>query len=329
MRKVVVTGAAGFIGSFLSERLLKEGYRVVGLDNYFRGDRGNVDQISRAYPRAFDFFEADITREIPPEIFRGASAVFHYAAINGTRHFYERPLDVLRVNVQGTVNVLDAAVRSGSVEKICFASSSEVYGEPSVIPTPESEPCVIPDVGNPRHSYSLSKMMGESYLLWFAKKYGISYLIFRIFNTYGPRMDSSSYGQVIPEFVRKLFFDREFTIIGDGSQRRSFCYVSDNVEFALRAFEKVDDETLNVGDSREVSVLELAELMHGIIGRAFSYKCLEGRRGDIKRRSPDVSKIKSLTGFAPQVSLEDGLRMTLECYAEKWNLPKMVEEVAK
>ena len=318
--RVVVTGSCGFLGSFLSERLLKEGYQVVGLDNFFRGEKRNLE-ILREYGSQFEFFEVDLTKEneIPPETFRGASAVFHYAAINGTHHFYERPLEVLRVNAQGTLNILEAAIRSSSVEKIVLASSCEVYGEPATIPTPEDAPCVVPDLSNPRYSYSVSKMIGESYLLGFAKKYGIDYLIFRIFITYGPRMDSSSYGQVIPEFIRKLFFEKEFTMIGDGSQRRSFCYVDDHVELVFRAFQKLKNETLNVGNNKELSILELAAMLHKLINRPFNYSSSEERLGDIKRRSPDITKIVSKTGYLPQVSLEDGLAKTLEWFAEKWH----------
>jgi nucleoside-diphosphate-sugar epimerase len=323
--KVVVTGAAGFIGSFLSERLLQEGYSVIGLDNLFRGKEENIHSLKNRYPQRFNFVRADIARkeEISKGVFEDATAVFHYAAINGTQHFYERPLDVLHVNLNGTLNVIEAATDSRSIEKIVFASSSEVYGEPRLIPTKETEPCVIPDMNNPRHSYSLSKMAGENYLLWAAKQRGIHYLILRIFNTYGPRMDTSSYGQVIPEFIRKLYFDPEFTIIGDGRQLRSFCYVQDNIELTLRAFAKVEDEILNVGNSDEITMLELAALMHTLAEKPFRYRLVQGRAGDILRRSPDISKILSLTGYQPRVPLQEGLRKTVQWYLEKWDSVKV------
>ncbi len=323
-RKVVVTGCAGFIGSFLTERMLQDGYRVIGLDNLFRGKKENVLLLKKKFPKKFEFVKIDIRRkeDLSREIFRDADAVFHYAAINGTQHFYERPLEVLQVNLNGTINVIDTALNSKSVEKIVFASSSEVYGEPRWIPTNEEEPCVIPDMNNPRHSYSLSKMAGENYLLWAAQQRGIHYLILRIFNTYGPRMDTTTYGQVIPEFIRKLYLDPEFTIIGDGRQVRSFCYIDDNIELTLRAFNKVENEILNVGNARETTMLELAELMHSISGKPFKYRLLEGRVGDIVRRSPNISKIVSLTGYGPRISLEAGLRKTIQWYLEKWGLTK-------
>lgn len=319
--KVVVTGAAGFLGSFLAERLLQDGYHVTGLDNLFRGKEENIHFLKKTYPERFDFVRADITRKdgIPKSIFVDASAVFHYAAVNGTQHFYERPWEVLQVNLNGTINIIEAVIDSKSVEKIVFASSSEVYGEPRSIPTKETDPCVISDMNNPRHSYSLSKMTGENYLLWAAKERGISYLILRIFNTYGPRMDTSTYGQVIPEFIRKLYFDPEFTIIGDGKQLRSFCYVEDNIELTLRAFAKADDEILNVGDKNEITMLELAALLHTLAEKPFKYRLLQGREGDIIRRSPDISKIVSLTGYRPKVTLEEGLRRTIQWHVEKWD----------
>ena len=225
--KVLITGAAGFIGSFLAERLLQEDYYVIGIDNLFRGKKENIEHLLRN-PR-FEFHIVDITQELSKKLFRDVCAVFHYAAINGTQYFYERPLDVLKVNVEGTINILRASINVGTVDKIIFASSSEIYGDPLYYPTDEKHPILLPSVDNPRHSYAVSKAIGEYYTLWYCKNYSIKYLILRIFNTYGPRMDTSTYGQVIPEFIRKVFFDPEFTIIGPGTQTRSFCYIDDNL----------------------------------------------------------------------------------------------------
>lgn len=304
---MLVTGAAGFLGSFLVERLLKEGYNVVGIDNMFRGKKRNIAHLFD--DKKFKFLQADVTREIPARVFENVEAVFHYAAINGTLNFYERPLDVLRVNVEGTINVLR---QSDKVKKFVFASSSEVYGDPLYFPTDEGHPILLPQVDNPRHSYAASKAIGEYYVNWFSKKRGMNYLIFRIFNTYGPRMDTSTYGQVIPEFVRKILFEKEFTIIGAGTQTRSFCYIDDNIEMSMRAFHQLDDSTLNIGDDHEVSIIELAELMHKIVGKDFEYKLLSPRLGDPMRRVPDISKVVKQTGYKPQINLMAGLKKTID-----------------
>jgi len=259
----------------------------------------------------------DIRLPLPKESLRDVDYVLHYAAVNGTQYFYEKPELVLDVNVTGTINVIKASIDS-NVKKIVFASSSEVYGSPLVYPTPETHPIILPDVNNPRHSYAASKVIGEFYIRWMCEKYGVKYLILRIFNAYGPRMDTSKYGQVIPEFIRKLFYDREFTIIGPGTQTRSFCYITDNVELTFRAMLKVDNEILNVGNDKEVTILELAKIMHEIVGRKFEPKILPPRPGDPMRRVPDIRKIVSLTGYRPMVSLREGLRNTIKWYAERW-----------
>lgn len=315
--KALVTGAAGFIGSFLVERLLREGYEVAGVDDLSRGSLRNLEQIQASEQSRFHFYRADAAGQLPKDAMDGASVIFHYAAINGTQHFYDRPLDVLRVNFEALANVTDAALRSSTVERVVFSSSSEVYGEPSVVPTDEDEPCVVPDTSNPRNSYALSKMAGENYLLSAARKHGLGYLIFRIFNTYGPRMDSSGYGQVIPEFIRKALLDREFTVIGDGSQTRSFCFIEDHIELTWRAYRSARDGVLNLGNAQETSVGELARRILRLAGRSTDYRCLPAREGDIRRRVPDTRRIEAATGFRTKVPLAVGLERTFSWYAER------------
>ncbi|MGC8567557.1 MAG: NAD-dependent epimerase/dehydratase family protein, partial [Caldisphaera sp.] len=222
MGKVLVTGVAGFLGSFLAEKLIEEDYYVIGIDNLFRGNIRNIQHLIDS--KKLEFYNLDIRNPLPKHIFTDVEAVFHYAAINGTQHFYEKPKEVLEVNAEGTINVLKSSIEN-NVEKFVLASSSEVYGNPSTVPIDEDFPLIISSVNNPRHSYEAGKIIGEFYVRWFSEKYGMKYLILRLFNAYGPRMDSSEYGQVIPEFIRKIFVEPEFTIIGPGTQTRSFCYV--------------------------------------------------------------------------------------------------------
>lgn len=314
--RILVTGAAGFVGSHLAERLIKDEHHVIGIDNLFRGDIKNIKHLLNN-PN-FEFRKADILGELQKEFFRNVEIVYHYAAINGTKHFYDRPLETLRTNVEGTTNVLKMSADCGA-NKFIFASSSEVYGEPLKFPTPESHPILIPNVKNPRHSYAASKAIGESYVCWYAKRYEFDYLILRIFNTYGPRMDTSEYGQVIPEFIRKLS-EPEFTIIGDGKQTRSFCYIDDTIEMTIRAAEKMKNDVLNIGNDEEIEILELARLLHELGGREFRYNLLPPRAGDPRRRVPEITKAKKLLGYEPKIGIKTGLDLTLEWYKKEKGL---------
>lgn len=317
MTKILITGVAGFLGSFLTERLLKEDYYVIGIDNLFRGKLSNIAGCVRN--NHFEFYIHDIKKPLKMDWFRDVDVVFHYAAVNGTRHFYDHPLEVLETNVKGTINLLEASAKY-EVEKFVFASSSEVYGEPERLPITEDNPLIIPQIDNPRHSYAASKMIGEMYVKWLSNERGLRYLIFRIFNTYGPRMDSSEYGQVIPEFIRKALLEPEFTIISPGTQTRSFCYVDDHVEMVLRAFEKISNQILNVGNDEEITVLDLARMIHEILGKKFEYKLLPPRKGDPMRRVPSIEKLVSLIGYRPKIPLRVGLEKTIEWYKKLWGL---------
>lgn len=311
MSKVLITGAAGFIGSHLADRLVKDGHHVVGVDNLFRGKMKNVERLNKN-PN-FEFHRVDITSgRFLKKILRDVEVVYHYAAINGTKHFYERPLEVLKTNVEGTINVLKMSAECG-VNKFIFASSSEVYSDPLKFPTSESHPLLIPDVDNPRYSYNASKATGEVYTRWYAKEHNFEYLILRIFNTYGPRMDTSGYGQVVPEFIRKLS-EPQFTIIGDGKQTRSFCYIDDLIEMTVRAAKKVKNDILNIGNDEEIEILKLARILHELAGKKFRYKLLPPRAGDPRRRVPDITKAKKLLRYAPETDIRTGLERTLEWY---------------
>jgi len=316
-KTVLITGAAGFLGSHLAEYLTLSGYFVIGIDNFFRG---------KYVPENTTFFNLDLTdsdniRKIK-EIIReyNVKIIIHYAAINGTKYFYDIPLKVLDDNVLITRNILKAC-EGEDINKIVYASSSEVYGEPKIIPTPETHPTQL-EVYNERDSYAASKAIGEFYVKLFSEKHNISYLILRIFNTYGPRMDTSEYGQVIPEFIRKVFFEKEFTIYGDGNQTRSFTFVEDHVRLAKKLMETVDNEIINIGSQEEIKIIDLARKIHEIVGREFKPIFLPARKGDRIRRCPDISKLKNLINDEPKISLEEGLMRTIEWYKKVWKLEK-------
>jgi len=312
--KALVTGAAGFLGSFLSEELLDNGYEVVGVDNFFRGKEEYLPE-----HKNFKFKKIDLARhsdEINELIkHEQPDIVFHYAAINGTKYFYDIPFQVINDNILMTQNVLNACKHS-TVEKIVYASSSETYGEPLQVPTPETHPILL-NIHTNRDSYASSKAICEFYTKLFAKEFKIKFLILRIFNTYGPHMDTSEYGQVIPEFINKMFKSKQFTIIGDGKHTRSFCYVSDHTRLARKLAETVSNEIVNLGNDEETKIFDLAKMMHDLENKKFNPKYLPGREYDHKRRQPDVTKLKKLINDNPKISLEEGLQKTIDAFKQK------------
>jgi len=313
--KVLVTGAAGFLGSFLSEELLENKYDVVGVDNFFRGKKEYLPKHEN-----FIFYKIDLVKELSKfsEVVKKEKPemVFHYAAINGTKYFYDIPYQVTNDNVTMTQNVLKGCQNS-SIKKIIYASSSEVYGEPMEIPIPETHPILL-NIHTDRDSYACSKAISDFYVKLFAKEIGIDFIILRIFNTYGPHMDTSEYGQVIPEFINKMFNDKQFTIIGNGDHTRSFCYVTDHTRIVRNLAEKVSNKIVNIGINVETSINDLARLIHELEAKDFNPKYLPAREYDHKRRCPDISKLKSLINDYPRVSLKEGLKKTIEAYKKSW-----------
>ena len=233
--RVLVTGAAGFIGSHLCDKLLSDGHEVVGMDNFFRGKRENLPS-----SKNFRFYNIDLSQKsnLIRDIFNEEKpeVVFHYAAINGTKYFYDMPYDVLNQNIKITQNVLNAC-KNLHVRKIVYASSSEIYGNNPPTPTPEGHDILL-NIGTDRDSYASSKALGDFYVKQFCKANDKSYLILRIFNTYGPRMDTSEYGQVIPEFIRKAKVEKEgaWIVEADGAWMPSCAtFQQQQVPFTLPA----------------------------------------------------------------------------------------------
>ena len=298
-----VTGAAGFLGSHLCDELLEKGYRVIGVDNFFRGKEENLPKHSN-----FTFFKVDLTKKncIKELIYTfNPDILFHYAAINGTEYFYDIPTKVFNDNIEITKNVL-MDIKGSSVKKVVYTSTSEVYGDNPPLPTPESHMIQL-NIFTDRDSYASSKAIGEFYVKYYCKEYDIDYLILRPFNTYGLRMDNTKYGQVVPEFFRKLK-EEEFTIIGDGSQTRSFCYVDDHKRLSVMLSEVVSNDVVNIGNDEQVTILELAENIHNLNNIDFNPVFLPPRDYDTQRRQPDISKIKACFSDYNFVSLCKGLR---------------------
>ncbi len=314
MKNVIVTGAAGFIGSYLCEALIKRNYKVLGIDNFFRGSKNNLEILKGS--ENFTFLEIDMCekRNDLKKVFNQFSPdfIFHYAAINGTKYFYDIPYEVFRNNIVSTQNLLYAS-QDTSVEKIIYASSSEVYGHNPKVPTSENEKTIL-NVETLRDSYASSKAFGEFLITLFARENKIDYLIYRIFNTYGPRMDISEYGQVVPEFIRKVKTEDKFTIIGNGEHTRSFCFVNDHAELAVGLCEITKNQILNIGNDDEITIDFLAKTIHALVGRKFSPEYLEGRDADTIRRCPNIDLIRHYIRDHQFTDLESGLKKTIHWY---------------
>ena len=307
--KILVTGAAGFLGSHLCDSLLDQNHDVIGVDNFFRGKRKNLPIHNN-----FKFYECDlkdlntlkrIVLLFKPEI------VIHYAAINGTRYFYDIPYKVCNDNILITQNLLSVC---NKVKKIVYASSSEIYGPSPVVPTNELEPMILHPNAD-RDSYASSKGIGEFLIKLWAKENNKKFLIIRPFNTYGPRMATNGYGQVIPEFIERIQSDKEFYLYGNGNQTRSFCYVKDHANIVSKIIEKVDNEILNIGFDEEITILKLAENIHDIMKKDFSNVTFrDAWKNDTKWRKPDLVKLKKYIGNYNFTSLKEGLVKTIKYY---------------
>lgn len=310
MRKVLVTGGAGFIGSHLCERLLDAGHSVTCLDNLLTGSKKNIEHLLDN-PN-FEFIEADaaFSGRLPVA---SVQYIFHLASPASPVDYQNHPEETLLANSLGTLNMLKLARETGA--KILIASTSEVYGDPKEHPQKETYWGNVNSFG-PRACYDESKRFAEAATYVFLKKYRIDARIVRIFNTYGPRMQKDD-GRVVSNFINWALAGADIKIDGDGSQTRSFCYVSDMVDGILAAmFENnTKGEIFNLGNPAEFTILELAEKIklltnsksEIVFSRAF-------REDDPMRRRPDITKAKTILGWKPKVSLDEGLQKTIEYY---------------
>ena len=312
--KVYITGVAGFLGSHLCDGAIEKNWRVHGIDNLFRGRMKHLQEREN-----FSFEKLDLCGDLnalassidsfAPDV------ILHYGAINGTEYFYERPFEVLDTNVMATINLLKAIEKCNHKPKrIVYASSSEVYGEyPDNIPSSELDITRL-DIHSIRDSYAAAKSIGDFYVRMFCEQYDIEWTLLRIFNAYGGRMDASKFGQVVPEFVKRALFEEKFTIIGDGSQTRSFCHVDDHVRMVLNLIQHNNGiGVFNIGNNEEISMLKLAQIIHEVAGKPFDPIFLPERSNDPLRRQPDMTKTWEITGPC-QVSLKEGLERTINYY---------------
>ena len=305
--RTVVLGGAGFIGSHLVDRLLGAGHDVVAVDSYLTGRRENLAHLQGA-PR-FRLLEHDICRPIP--VTRPLQAVFNLASPASPLDYERLPLQTLEVGSAGTRNALDLARSAGAV--LVHASTSEVYGDPLEHPQRETYFGNVNPIG-PRACYDESKRFAEALISSYARVHQIPVRMARIFNTYGPRMRADD-GRVVPAFVTQAIRGQDFTLFGDGTQTRSFCYVDDLVGGLLALWERGDGLPVNLGNPDEFTLLELAEAVRRVAGGGGKVRSVRPLpENDPRQRCPDISRARSLLGWEPRVPLERGLVTTIEWF---------------
>jgi len=304
--RIVVSGAAGFIGSHMCDRLLADGHSVVALDNFLTGSRRNLAHLE-GQPR-FLFIERDITQ--PFSIEGPVDGVVHMASPASPKDYLEHPIETLDVGSVGTRRMLELAREKRA--RYLVTSTSECYGDPLVHPQVETYWGNVNPVG-PRSCYDESKRFTEALTMAYHRKHGVRTNIARIFNTYGPRMKLDD-GRVVPAFMDQALRGQPLTVFGDGSQTRSFCYVSDMVEGLCRLMLSEERYPVNLGNPNEMTILEFAERIRRMTGSQPEIVFQPLPEDDPKQRRPDIGKARALLGWEPRVPLEEGLRLTVEYF---------------
>lgn len=306
MMRIVVTGAAGFLGSHLTDRLLGDGHEVVGIDNLVTGNTENLAHLAES--PSFTLMRHDVSRFI--EVEGEVDAVFHFASPASPIDYLELPIQTLKVGSLGTHNSLGLAKAKGA--RFVLASTSEVYGDPQVHPQPETYWGHVNPIG-PRGVYDEAKRFAEAMTMAYHRYHGLDTRIVRIFNTYGPRMRPSD-GRVVSNFIVQALSGEPLTVYGDGSQTRSFCYVDDLIEGIVRLFASGGHDPVNVGNPHEFTVSELAEIVLRLTGSGSKVVHEPLPEDDPKQRQPDITRARKELGWEPTVSLEEGLRRTIQYF---------------
>jgi len=307
--QILITGGAGFIGSHLCERFLSEGHSVICIDNFVTGNNGNIRPfLSNS---KFEFVKHDISKYI--NIKDKVDYVLHFASPASPIDYYKYPIETLEVGSFGTHNALDLAKAKSA--KFLLASTSEVYGDPLVHPQPESYLGNVNCIG-PRSVYDEAKRFSEAITMAYHRKYKIDTKIIRIFNTYGQRMREND-GRAIPAFISQALANKPITVFGDGSQTRSFCFISDMVEGILKLMDSKINDPVNIGNPKEYTMLELANQIIKLTGAKSKIVFQPLPVDDPKRRKPDIGKATEFLKWAPKVKLEEGLTKTIEWFKDQ------------
>jgi nucleoside-diphosphate-sugar epimerase len=328
MKKILITGGAGFIGYHLAKHILKEkDVQITLADNLQRGvlddDLKNILKDQRISLLKSDVTSPDFYNSLDKDF----DHIYHLAAVNGTKTFYEIPQEVLRINILSLIYLLEWARHLDKKPKICFTSSNEAYASALSafnqlpIPTPENVPLVIEDTYNARWSYGATKAIGEMFVIYYSQAYNIPSVIVRPHNFYGPR---AGFGHVIPQMSERIVQKQDpFTVYGS-DETRTFCYISDAVEAMQMLMDspsinKLPAETFHIGASEEINMLDLAKKLFQTTGfEPEKLNIKPGLAGSVKRRLADISKIKSSINWTPKVSLDEGLKKTFDWYKNKF-----------
>ncbi|MBE9044134.1 SDR family oxidoreductase [Pleurocapsales cyanobacterium LEGE 10410] len=305
--RILVTGGAGFIGSHLIDRLMKQGHDVICLDNFFTGHKRNICHwMDNPY---FELIRHDITEPIRLEI----DQIYHLACPASPVHYQYNPVKTIKTNVMGTLNMLGLAKRVKA--RFLLASTSEVYGDPNVHPQPEEYRGNVNCIGI-RSCYDEGKRVAETLAFDYHRQNNVDIRVMRIFNTYGPRMFEND-GRVVSNFIVQALKGVPLTVYGDGSQTRSFCYVADLVEGMMRLMNNEHIGPINIGNPGEYTILQLAETIQKMIDPNAELVFKPLPQDDPKQRQPDITKAKNLLGWEPKIGLEDGLKITIEDFRSR------------
>ncbi len=307
MKKVLVTGGAGFVGSFLCDRLIDEGHEVIAIDNFFTGSKENLSQLSDE--TNFELIRHDIVKPILLEV----DWIFNLACPASPIHYQYNPVKTVKTNVMGTLNMLGLAKRVKA--RILQASTSEVYGDPQVHPQPESYFGNVNPIGL-RSCYDEGKRVAETLMMDYHRQSQVDVKIVRIFNTYGPRMHPED-GRVVSNFIVAALKGEPITIHGDGLQSRSFCYVTELVDAMYRMMNTENfTGPVNTGNPGEFTMIELAETVLKMTNSSSKLVLVEARPDDPGRRRPDITLAKEKLGWEPEIKLKEGLKPTIEYFDE-------------
>ena len=306
MKRVLITGGAGFLGSHLCDRFIKEGYHVIAMDNLITGDLKNIEHLFKL--EHFEFYHHDVSKfiHVPGEL----DYILHFASPASPIDYLKIPIQTLKVGSLGIHNCLGLARVKKA--RVLIASTSEVYGDPNVHPQPEEYWGNVNPVG-PRGVYDEAKRFQEAMTMAYHTYHGLETRIIRIFNTYGPRMRLND-GRVLPAFIGQALRGEDLTMFGDGSQTRSFCYVDDLVEGIYRLLLSDYAQPVNIGNPDEITIKEFGEEIIKLTGTSQKLISLPLPTDDPKQRKPDITKARSILGWEPKVSRADGLKITYDYF---------------
>ena len=305
--RVLLTGIAGFIGSHLAERFLKEGNCVVGIDNFLTGKEENLKVLLKY--KNFEFKKISVEDFKEDDKF---DLIVHLASCASPKDYLNYPVETMSANSIGTWNLLEISKKHNS--RFVYGSTSEVYGDPKEFPQKESYYGNVNPIG-PRSVYDEAKRFGEALSILYYRKFNVDVRIIRIFNTYGPRMKMDD-GRVVPNFIIQALKNEDLTVYGDGNQTRSFCYIDDMVEgiYRICVKDKINERVINLGNPNEIKIIELAKIILELTSSKSNIKFHPSPEDDPKRRCPDIERAKREIEWEPKINLYEGLKRTIEYF---------------